>query len=119
VAELGTKKERRLVRNGDDADWSPDGRQIAFDRCDRLGNPCSVNVMRADGTAQRRLFAGDQPLWSPDGQAIAFVGRVRRRSFYDAIIRARLDGTGRRVVFGQEPYCGCYLLAWGPPPRGR
>ena len=118
VAEVGATKELRLARNGDDADWSPDGRQIAFDRC-RTDYACFVDVMRADGTAQRRLFAGEQPLWSPDGQAIAFVGTDTRRSFNDAIVRARLDGTGRRVLFGQRPYCGCYLLAWGPPRRGR
>jgi Tol biopolymer transport system component len=121
VAELAAKKQRRLVRNGDFADWSPDGRQIVFDRCRTTGlvTECSIHVVRADGTAQRRLFEGEQPLWSPNGQAIAFVGTVKRRGFYDAIVRARLDGSGRRVLFGQRPYCGCYLLAWGPPHRGR
>lgn len=121
VADLAAKKERRLVRNGYEADWSPDGRRIAFDRCppDGVDGECFVYVMRADGTARRRLFAGGEPLWSPNGHEIAFLGVAARRHFNDAIIRARLDGSGRRVLFGQEPYCGCGLLAWGPPNRGR
>jgi Tol biopolymer transport system component len=120
VADVAAKKERRLVRNGDDANWSPHGRQIVFDRCRAQGleTECFIYAMRADGTARRRLFEGQEPLWSPNGQEIAYIGAEERRDFNDAIIRARLDGNGRRVLFGQRAYCGCYLLAWGRP-RGR
>jgi len=109
VVDLATKKERRLVRNGRSPDWSPDGRRIVFYRC----YPCFIHVIRADGTAQRRLFAGNEPVWSPNGKEIAFIGKDARHHYYDAIIRARLDGSGRRVLFGQV-VCGC-----GPPDWSR
>lgn len=115
VLELAGKKERRLVRNGGAASWSPDGRQIAFSsRCP----DCFIFVVRSDGTKRRRLFRGANPVWSPNGQEIAFVGADKRRGFYDAIVRARLDGSGRRVLFGQYPYCGCGFLDWAAE-RGR
>jgi Tol biopolymer transport system component len=118
VLEIAAKKERRLVRNGDAANWSPDGRQIAFERWRSHFQDFEsfIYVMRADGTAQRRLFRGEHPVWSPNGQELAFVGRDDGR-YADAIIRARLDGRGRRVLFGRMPYCGCVAPEWGPPPR--
>jgi len=121
IAELGANTERRLVRNGEAAIWSPDGRQIAFDRCRTEGatGECFIYVIRADGTEQRRLFEGEEPLWSPTGAEIVFVGADARRHFYDAIIRRRVDGSDRRVLFGQQPYCGCFLLTWGPSRRNR
>ena len=111
VVALAAKKERRLVRNGKFADWSPDGRKIVFERCPGTP-PCFIYVVRADGTAERRLFEGGDPVWSPTGRQIAFLGADARRGYHDAITRARLDGSGRRVLFGQTPYCGCFLLGW-------
>jgi Tol biopolymer transport system component len=119
VLDVASKKERRLVRNGEAANWSPDGRLIAFDRCREDPNlECFVYVMRSDGTKRRRLFRGQEPAWSPNGQEVAFVGEAGRRN--DAVIRARLDGSGRHVLFGQKPACGCGGLDWGPRAhRGR
>jgi Tol biopolymer transport system component len=78
---------------------------------------CSIYVIRSDGTKQRRLFRGEDPVWSPNGQELAFIGRDDGR--YDAIIRARLDGSGRRVLFGRTSYCGCAAPDWDLPPRRR
>ncbi|HTZ06411.1 MAG TPA: hypothetical protein VMB53_11690 [Gaiellaceae bacterium] len=112
VFELARKKERLLVRNGNDADWSPDGRQIAFDRCRTQGleSTCFIYLVQSDGTRPRRVFEGNEPVWSPNGQELAFIGAAGGR--YDAIMRARLDGSGRRVLFGRRPYCGCGSLDW-------
>ena len=119
VLDIAAKKERRLVRNGDFASWSPDGRQIAFRRCRSQGaiENCFVYVMRSDGTKQRRLFRGEFPAWSPNGQELVFVSSDRRRGYADAVIRARVDGSSRRVLYGQKPVCGCVAPDWGPPPR--
>jgi Tol biopolymer transport system component len=117
VVDLATKNERRLVRNGSSPDWSPDGRRIVFYRCTKGEYPCFIHVIRADGTAHRRLFAGREPVWSPNGKEIAFIGKDARHHYHDAIIRARFDGSGRRVVFGVTGYCACGSLDWSPRVR--
>jgi Tol biopolymer transport system component len=52
---------------------SPDGRRIAFLRCEEI---CHLFVMNADGSGQRRLTNDPGPdyfaTWSPDGRSIAF-----------------------------------------------
>ena len=121
VLKVPAKKERRLVRNGDSANWSPSGRQIVFQRWQRHAQDFEsfLYVIRADGTVERRLFKGEHPVWSPNGEEIAFLGREDGRGYVDAIIRARLDGSGRRVLFGRRPYCGCGSLDWARAPRAR
>ena len=60
--------------------WSPDGRQIAFQRENSTAKPVgrrAIFVMNADGSGLRRLTpwrldAGDHPDWSPDGKRILF-----------------------------------------------
>ena len=66
------------------AEWSPDGKKIAF-----VSSPISNNtvftdfvniyVMNADGTDMKnltnRMNSDTQPSWSPDGQRIAFAAQ--------------------------------------------
>ena len=63
--------EKRLTTGADHARprWAPDGRSIAYLKAGRLW------VMRADGSAQRRLTtrAAAGPSWSPDGKWLAFA----------------------------------------------
>jgi TolB protein len=60
-----------------DADWSPDGREIAFTRLREDGN-ADLYLMSADGSEQRPLVsdpsaAETSPDWSPDGTRIVFA----------------------------------------------
>lgn len=106
VHYLARGVERRLVRNGGTPAWSPDGKRIAFTR-DRS----VIYVIGADGANRHRVAAGDTPVWSPDNRELAFVGGLDG----SAIIRIRIDGTHRRVVFS-GPVC-CSMPDWSPVPR--
>jgi len=103
--------------------WSPSGRLIAFIHHQAYGAPTiatSVEVMRVDGSHQRRLYrcAGEScnqtlPLaWAPDGKSIAF-GPV---TAHDSSVRlTTLAGktttirtcSGSRCLHPEE-------LAWSP-----
>ena len=88
--------------------WSPDGRQVAFQRIVAQaeyvnGRPCTMAtwVMNADGTNPHRLpglgtDASQAPLWSPDG--------------------TRLVGNTVRVVSGAEHYDLYIVTAGGSGP---
>lgn len=53
--------------------WSPDGTTIAFARTSASDSPSDIWVMRADGSAQRRIAThGVSPSFSPSGAEIAF-----------------------------------------------
>jgi Tol biopolymer transport system component len=108
VVQISTKATHRLIRKGGFPRWSPDGHRIAFERA--FGQEYFVYIARADGTGQRRLGKGGSVAWSPNGREIAFAGGAG--GFQDAIIRMRLDGSRRRVLFGSKPYCGCGSLDW-------
>ena len=73
------------VADGMDPSWSPDGKQIAFNRWQE---PRGVWVANADGSNARRVFDWSEPRWtswSPDGQEILFSritgGRLEAREF--------------------------------------
>ncbi len=106
----------------DQAHWSPDGSWIVFDRCTSKG-PCSLWLVRPDGTGQRRLSppcsasrpssvcADDSgPSFAPDGRHVVFThewGKVRRTSLGDqiehsAIATADLDGR-HLIILRQLP----------------
>jgi Tol biopolymer transport system component len=89
------------VSSGDaiNADWSPDGRSIAFD----IDTPDSaqIAIMNADGSglfmlpqAPGDLFEGE-PSFMPDGRRIVFGtfnGEV------ESLWSSKLDGTDRRLI---------------------
>jgi dipeptidyl aminopeptidase/acylaminoacyl peptidase len=82
--------------------WSPNGTLIAFI------SGGHVDVVRADGTALRRVADGYDFAWSPDSSALAVVGPVGGRSWaYVWVVRA--DGAGLHRIAG----CACVLRGPG------
>ena len=64
----------KVLGEGTDPSWSPDGRRIAFSRA--AGGRAHVFVMNADGTGARQITEGPDddvhPSWSPDGSTLVF-----------------------------------------------
>jgi Tol biopolymer transport system component len=107
----------------DQARWSPDGSWIVFDRCTANG-PCSVWLVRPDGTGQRRLtplchsnaVCNDEsgPSFTPDGRRIVLTrewGRVKHTRLGDqiehsAIAERNLDGSGLKIIRQLDGYRG-------------
>ena len=67
---LTGEKLTKLNRNGMNPSWSPDGKQIAFDRAG------DIFTMEANGDDVRRVTRTEayegQPAWSPNGKKIVF-----------------------------------------------
>jgi dipeptidyl aminopeptidase/acylaminoacyl peptidase len=85
-----------------EADWSPRGNQLVFERF-IFGGPVTTElyVVRADGTGLRRLTNTParlelQPAWSPDGTKISFLGftGVGTPDAHGAIYTMNADGSG-------------------------
>ena len=68
------------------ADWSPDGKQIAFDQY----STTSIYLVNADGTGLKRIGRGVMPTFPPDGRRLAFSG--------GGMCVMDIDGSNRRVL---------------------
>jgi hypothetical protein len=70
--------------------WSPDSRQVVYER--HVGEKESINVINADGSGSRELAAsGQYPTWSVDGRWIAYTNSK-------GLMVMRADGTAKRHV---------------------
>jgi Tol biopolymer transport system component len=89
-----------------DAAFSPRGDLIAFSAHCVRGPGCGVRslyVVRADGSAMRRIGQGVTPSWSPRGRRLTYA-TVNSANEPLAIEVARPDGSGRsRVASGAAP----------------
>jgi TolB protein len=87
---------RRLTHGGiaGQPAWSPDGRQLAFQRA-RRGSSSWLYVADADGSGERRLPVGvsGRVDWSPDGRRLALTSDGR-------LLVANADGSGSDVLVG-------------------
>jgi Tol biopolymer transport system component len=102
----------------DQAHVSRDGSWIVFDRCTRNG-PCSVWLVRPDGSGQHLLSAGclsgrlppacvddSNPAFTPDGRHVVFqheFGKIKHGPLGDSIedsqiVRVDLNGMHRTVL---------------------
>jgi len=105
----------RYWGTGQQPDWSPDGRRIAFVARQH------IFTMSADGRRLRRLtdnYGDSDPAWSPNGRYIAFI---RDHDLY--VMRANGRGE-RRVVDGPDqgldhprPWAEVSAPTWQPLPR--
>src|SRR5436305_3317985 len=76
-------------------DWSPDGKQIAFEST-RDGKS-AIYVMQADGTNLRKVTNSEahdeEPRWSPDGKKIVFISQ---RDKHLQLYMMNADGSDQR-----------------------
>jgi Tol biopolymer transport system component len=79
------------------ADWSPDGKRIAFARNDPSGT--HIFVINADGSSLQQITQGQvddlNPAWSRDGSKLVFQ-RDTAREQYPGLWLVGADGSGAR-----------------------
>jgi Tol biopolymer transport system component len=87
-----------------EADWSPDGRLIAFEYDRPNDNGCELRLVNADGSALKALSGPKQPCdmqpsFTPDGRRIVFV-RYDDKADKETIRSMDLKGGDVRLVGG-------------------
>lgn len=100
--------DRQKIAVGDDAQWSPSGRRIAF--WDYGG----IEIANADGSGVHLLFAQTEsdnlgaPSWSPDGKKLVFfdlAGDQQGSAFSGEVWTINTDGSAEKRLYTS----GCCL----------
>jgi dipeptidyl aminopeptidase/acylaminoacyl peptidase len=93
VIAVASKQVRQLTKGAFTVgafDWSPDGKQIAFDHrvngAQANGGTANISIVTVADSTVRALVTQDgpdtNPVWSPDGSHIAFESAMANPSFY-------------------------------------
>ncbi|HEX9342673.1 MAG TPA: DPP IV N-terminal domain-containing protein [Actinomycetota bacterium] len=103
---------RRLTSDGTSwhPRWSPDGKQIAFERSK------DIYIMTSTGTLVRRVTTtgrAHQPTWSPNGKRLAFVN-VLSNGHGDIFTVAATGGAITRITHDAATTCGDDRPTWSP-----
>jgi dipeptidyl aminopeptidase/acylaminoacyl peptidase len=88
-------KSDRRVAAGARPSWSPDSKQLAYERSG------SVYVANPDGSEETLLTRGERPVWSPDG---SWIGVERDES----AVAVRADRTSERMLGRGR------IVSWSP-----
>ncbi len=106
--------------DGNDPDWSPDGRLIVFNAPAEEGGEQNIYTIHPDGSGLTKLtdFKGtDQttfhPSWSPDGRHILFSHSPATDGFVDLLVM-NADGTDRHALAATKIHENHAF--WGPSP---
>jgi uncharacterized protein (TIGR01244 family) len=95
VIDVDSKKARRLTKGVFTVgafDWSPDGREIAFDHTlnpdPSNGGTADISIVSVADAKIRPLVTqpgpDNRPVWSPDGRQIAFSSALAQPNYYYA-----------------------------------
>jgi TolB protein len=85
-----------------DAQWSPDGNRLSFDRmpAGAVWRRSRVWTVRPNGTAARRLGRGMLARWSPDGTKLVFAAPTPKSDGDLFVMNA--DGSGRQRLLANS-----------------
>jgi Tol biopolymer transport system component len=111
------------ISNASDPRWSPNGRELVFDRATPVG-PSSRGVSEiwrsnADGSGLRRLTSGHNDSdadWSPTGKRLVFVRSEPARAPIGSLWLARRDSSSERMLM-RTPIGGARDPEWSPDGR--
>lgn len=102
------------------AGWSPDGRELVFERIDTSTNPerAAIFTVGVDGKRMHQVtpwaLDGNDPVWSPDGTVIAFNASAEPSPTQN-IYTIRPDGTGlEKLTAYDEEGQATFHPSWSP-----
>ena len=127
VLDLETRATRQLTKGSfvvGSFDWSPDGRQIAFDHRATSdpadGGTADISIVNVDAATFTVTVAQEgpdgNPRWSPDGRQIAFVTSMAKPFYFfeNSVIAVVTPGSptvrALTTAFDEDPN----LVDWSP-----
>ena len=113
---------RKIASGAADADWSPDGKSIAFVRMNENSASSSLLVVSPEGGAPKVIAtwkgrAALEPRFSPDGRRIAVPSVSALSNNGSSIEILSPDGTGRKSFPVPGSLALVSSVAWSPSGR--